>query len=166
MKTARAHLNFSEIAKLPAPAQQAILYEAVNQIRLGAMPLPRYTRVHPEAALTGAQIATLEQYLHPFAAAAPPPAAAQPGPAPAPATPTTVQNEPNGMAFLPDYKNWKPISTTDRGDNHTMRVILGNDIAIKAVADKKIQPLARRRHRLRQGRLAAGPRRARHHPPR
>jgi hypothetical protein len=144
VKTARAHLNFSEIAKLPAPAQQAMLYEAVNQIRLGAMPLPRYTRVHPEAALTDAQIATLEQYLHPFDAAAPPPATAQPAAAPTPApatpTPTTVQNEPNGMAFLPDYKNWRPISSTDRGDNHSMRVILGNDIAIKAIADKNIQP--------------------------
>jgi Haem-binding domain/Cytochrome P460 len=144
VKSGRAHLNFSEIARLPAPAQQAMLYESVNQIRLGAMPMPRYTRIHPHAALTDAQIATLEQYLHPFAAAstAPPAAPTQPAvaPAPTPTTPRPVQNEPNGMAFLPDYKNWKPISTTERGDNHTMRVILGNDIAIKAIADKNIQP--------------------------
>jgi hypothetical protein len=145
VKSGRAHLNFSEIAKLPAPAQEAMLYESINQIRLGAMPMPRYTRMHPEAALTSQQIATLEAYLHPFAAVAPPPssmrpAAAAASPAASPATPTTVQNEPNGMAFLPDYKNWKPISSTDRGDNHTLRVILGNNIAIKAIAEKNIQP--------------------------
>jgi Haem-binding domain/Cytochrome P460 len=143
VKTARAHLNFSEIGKLPPAAQKGMLYEAVNQIALGAMPLPRYVHVHPEAAITPAQLATLKEYLQPFAP--------QPSPAPAPQVavtpespptgpPSPVENEPNGLAFLPDYKNWKPISSTDRGDNHTMRVILGNDIAIQAIADKKIQP--------------------------
>jgi hypothetical protein len=143
VKTARAHLNFSEIGKLPPAAQKATLYEAVNQIALGAMPLPRYVHVHPDAAITPAQLATLKDYLQPFA---PQP---QPAPAPQAATspepqptgpPSPVQNEPNGLAFLPDYKNWRPISSTDRGDNHTMRVILGNDIAVKAIADKNIQP--------------------------
>jgi hypothetical protein len=143
VKTARTHLNFSEIGKLPPAAQKGMLYEAVNQIALGAMPLPRYLHVHPDAAITPAQLATLKDYLQPFAP--------QPAPAPEPQAaaapelqptgpPSPVENEPNGLAFLPDYKNWKPISSTDRGDNHTMRVILGNDIALRAIADKKIQP--------------------------
>jgi hypothetical protein len=143
VKTARTHLNFSEIGKLPPAAQKGMLYEAVNQIALGAMPLPRYLHVHPDAAITPAQLATLKDYLQPFAP--------QPAPAPEPQAaaapelqptgpPSPVENEPNGHAFLPDYKNWKPISSTDRGDNHTMRVILGNDIALRAIADKKIQP--------------------------
>ena len=144
VKDARAHLNFSEIGKLPPAAQKGMLYEAVNQIALGAMPLPRYVHVHPEAAITPAQLATLKNYLQPF----PPPATPTPAPAsqaaaaePQPAAPPSpVENEPNGLAFNPDYKNWKPISSTDRGDNHTMREILGNDIALKAIADKKIQP--------------------------
>ena len=51
-----------------------------------------------------------------------------------------VEPEPNGVAFLPDYKNWKAISSTDRYDNHTMRVILGNDVAVKAIADGHINP--------------------------
>ena len=42
--------------------------------------------------------------------------------------------------LLPDYKNWKAISSTDRFDNHTMREILGNDVAVKAIADGHINP--------------------------
>jgi hypothetical protein len=148
VNTARSHLNFSELGKLPPAVQRGLLYEAVNQVRLGAMPLPRYRQVHPGATLTPAQLATLEQYLQPFAPTPAPlpaptlqPAAAraQQGSA-VPAPLQTVANEPNGFAFLPDYKNWKPISTTDRGDNDSLRLILGNDIAVKAIADKNIQP--------------------------
>ena len=46
----------------------------------------------------------------------------------------------NGLAFLPDYKNWKAISSTDRFDNQTMRVILGNEVAIQAIAANRINP--------------------------
>jgi hypothetical protein len=38
--------------------------------------------------------------------------------------PLQVQAASNGIAFLPDYKNWKSISSTDRVDNQTLRVIL------------------------------------------
>jgi hypothetical protein len=31
---------------------------------------------------------------------------------------------PNGISFILAYKNWKAISSTERFDNHTMRVIL------------------------------------------
>ena len=51
-----------------------------------------------------------------------------------------VKPEFNGVEFIPDYKNWKVISSTDRFDNHTMREILGNDVAIKAIADNHINP--------------------------
>lgn len=146
VKEARAHLNFSEIGKLPPAQQKGILYEAVNQIQVGAMPLPSYRRVHPEAAVTEAQLAVLRQYLNP------------PVPAPAASADTSaadtqydawmhagntrpeVKPEPNGVAFLPDYRNWKVISSTDRFDNHTMREILGNDVAIKAIAEHHINP--------------------------
>jgi len=64
--TARAHLNFSEIGKLPPEQQRAMLFEAVNQIRLGAMPLPSYLKVHPHAALSSSDLATLKAYLAPF----------------------------------------------------------------------------------------------------
>jgi hypothetical protein len=41
--TAREHLNFSTIGAKPAAAQRATLFEAVNMIQLGAMPLPQFT---------------------------------------------------------------------------------------------------------------------------
>ena len=46
----------------------------------------------------------------------------------------------NGIEFIPDYKNWKPISTTERFDNGTMRVIFGNAVAVKAINDHQINP--------------------------
>ncbi len=150
VNSARKHLNFSEIGKLPAAQQKAALYEAVLQIQLGAMPLPSYERLHPESAVTPQQLAVLKQYL-----------------APTPSEPATdaqlaaaddeyqkwisqgnaaqyatqiVASAPNGIAFLPDYKNWKAISTTDRFDNHSIRVILANDVAVKAIAENHIHP--------------------------
>ena len=47
--TAREHLNFSTLGSKPAAAQKATLYEAVNMIQLGAMPLPSFKKLHPEA---------------------------------------------------------------------------------------------------------------------
>jgi hypothetical protein len=51
-----------------------------------------------------------------------------------------VQPEPNGFPFDPTFESWKPISTTDRGDNNTFRFILGNDVAVKAAQTGNISP--------------------------
>ncbi len=114
VKEARKHLNFSEIGKLPAAQQQGFLFEAVNMIQLGAMPLPSYLKVHPNAAVTPEQLAVLRNYL------------SAPTPAPDPVkvtesvsaadaqygkwveaseTALDVKPELNGLAFMPDYKN-------------------------------------------------------------
>jgi hypothetical protein len=147
VKEARAHLNFSEIGKLPAPQQKAALYEAVNMIQLGAMPLPSYLRVHPGAAVSAENLKVLRDYLNPpapaGAAAAVDTSAADTqykGWIAASNQTLTVKASPNGIEFLPDYKNWKTISSTDRYDNHTMREILGNDVAVKAIAENHINP--------------------------
>ncbi len=66
VKTARAHLNFSELGKLTAAARRATLYEAVNMIRFGAMPLASYRRAHPQAVITPEQLSVLEEYLQPL----------------------------------------------------------------------------------------------------
>ena len=146
VKEGRAHLNFSEIGAQPAGQQKGALFESVSQIEIGAMPLPAYERVHPESVIRPEQLAALKSYLAP--------APLQPsteaeisaadaqyekwiqasGPAPA------VSPAPNGLAFQPDYKNWKPISSTERFDNHTIRQILGNDIALRAIAENHINP--------------------------
>jgi Haem-binding domain/Cytochrome P460 len=144
---ARKRLNFSELGPQPKARQRAILFEAVNQIQMGAMPLPRYIRLHPEAAVTPAQLAVLRDYL------LSPAPSARAGEADADSAdaqyrqwidavdkPIQVQDASNGIAFLPDYKNWTAISSTDRIDTATLRIIFGNDVAIKAIEDDRINP--------------------------
>src|SRR3984885_10857969 len=64
--TAREHLNFSTLASKPTAVQKAMLYEAVNMIQLGAMPLPSFLKLHPEAKVTPEELSTLKQYLAPW----------------------------------------------------------------------------------------------------
>jgi hypothetical protein len=141
--TAREHLNFSTLGSKPAAAQKATLYEAVTMIQLGAMPLPRFVRLHPEAKVTPEELATLKAYLSPWASASSQPGnAAEVGPtvAPAPISLAMVQPELNGFSFDSTFESWKPISFTDRGDNNTFRFILGNDVAVKAARAGNIRP--------------------------
>ena len=154
---ARHHVNFSEIGKLPAAQQSATLYEAVFQASSGAMPLPAYTRFHPDAKISAPDIEVLKQYLHPEletplrvttaqeTAAADAQydkwiqsGAATSGTATSSNAPAALA--PNGIAFPADYKNWRPISSTERFDNHTIRQILANDIAVRAIAENHIAP--------------------------
>jgi hypothetical protein len=144
--TAREHLNFSTLGAKPAAAQKATLYEAVNMIQLGAMPLPAFVKLHPEARVTPEDLATLKANLSPWTPAftysigVPPSNDAKTSGVPAPVPLASVQQEFNGFPFDPDFENWKLISTTDRGDNNTFRFILGNDIAIKAAQSGNISP--------------------------
>jgi|HubBroStandDraft_1064217.scaffolds.fasta_scaffold00096_25 hypothetical protein len=150
VREGRKHLNFSEIGKLPAAQQQATLFEAVSQIELGAMPLPAYKQVHPESVITREQLAVLKNYLTP--PSQPAATAAEIADADAQydqwihsgsisgSVAQGVAPAPNGVAFLSEYKDWKAISSTDRFDNRTMRVILGNDVAVQAIANNHINP--------------------------
>jgi hypothetical protein len=143
--TAREHLNFSTLGSQPAAMQKATLYEAVNMIQLGAMPLPKFVKLHPEAKVTPDELGTLKAYLAPWMPPPNPMASAQPSSggkidAPTPVSLTIVQPELNGFPFDPNFESWKPISTTDRGDNNTFRFILGNDVAVKAAQTGNISP--------------------------
>jgi Haem-binding domain/Cytochrome P460 len=158
VKHGRRHMNFSDFGEMAPDKQKAFLYESVNQIQLGAMPPSNYLLVHPDATVTPAQLDTLRNYLHPTEVKAPGPeeerdhekareiagleaeSQYQKWLATGDALATNVALAPNGLAFFPDYKNWKPISTTDRFDNDTFRVILGNDVAQRAIAENKIHP--------------------------
>ena len=64
--TAREHLNFSTLGAKPAAAQKATLYEAVNMVQLGAMPLPQFLWLHPDARVTPQELNTLKAYLAPW----------------------------------------------------------------------------------------------------
>lgn len=137
--TARQHLNFSTLGAKPSAAQRATLFEAVNMIQLGAMPLPQFVQLHPEAKVTPEELAVLKNYLAPWGPLTALPAAA-PGENPVRVNLAAVQPEWNGVAFDSAFENWSLISVTDRGDNNTFRFILGNDIAMKAVASGNISP--------------------------
>jgi mono/diheme cytochrome c family protein len=144
--TAREHLDFSTLGAKPPAVQKATLYEAVNMIQLGAMPLPAFVKLHPEAKVTPEDLATLKAYLSPwtpaltYSGSLPESNDAKTSGVPAPVSLASVQQEFNGFPFDPDFENWKSISTTDRGDNNTFRFILGNDIAIKAAQSGNISP--------------------------
>ncbi len=56
------------------------------------------------------------------------------------ASPSTVAPAPNGIAFPADYPDWQVVSISHRVDNKTMRVILGNDVAITAARQGRTNP--------------------------
>jgi mono/diheme cytochrome c family protein len=140
--TARGHLNFSTLGAKPAAAQKGTLYEAVNMVQLGAMPLPKFLKLHPQARVTPEELASLKAYLAPWTPALQPSPSAQPsGPETgARVVLTKVQPELNGLAFDPTFESWMPLSTTDRGDNNSFRFILGNNVAVKAAQTGDISP--------------------------
>src|ERR1700735_1819446 len=140
--SAREHLNFSTLGLKPAAAQKATLYEAVNMIQLGAMPLPQFTALHPDARVTPEELSLLKTYLAPWSSEGSTGTGGSSLTAEAPLKSdlAAVPAEFNGVAFQPQFENWKPISFTDRGDNNTLRIILGNDIAVKAAQSGNISP--------------------------
>lgn len=51
-----------------------------------------------------------------------------------------VAPAPNGVAMPEGYKNWRLIAPSHRTDNNTIRVVLGNDVAIQAARSGKTNP--------------------------
>ena len=47
---------------------------------------------------------------------------------------------PNGLEIPADYSSWQVISVSHRLDHHSMRAILGNDIAVAAARSGQINP--------------------------
>ena len=149
IKKGKEGLNFSEWDQRAPPAQNAKLWEAFNQINLKAMPLKSYELLHPEAKLSENDIRILKNYVTSLAPKQKPDTAKVSAyykqlqqintihtAAPKASVPTAL----NGISYIPDYKNWKPISSTERLDNGTMRIIFGNDIAVKATKDHNTNP--------------------------
>ncbi len=146
VKRARKHLNFSELGGQSPAKQRAALFQAVNFVKEGVMPLRSYARVHPDAVVTPAQLAILQDYLLPKEPVLRLESAVKAADGEYRKwmsdfdRPVRVMASPNGIAFPPEYKDWKIVDSTSRFDANTLRVILGNDIAIKAIADNNINP--------------------------
>ena len=143
----RKGLNFSTWNQLSPADQKAKLWESVNQVRLGAMPLNSYVLAHPKAKLSPDDIKVLKEYIWNLRINNKPEdtskikelknqSEAIKKTETTVVTPKTI----NGIAYIADYKNWDVVSTTQRVDNGTMRIIFGNDIAVKAIKNKQISP--------------------------
>lgn len=147
IKEGRKALDFSNWDKLPDPKKNATIYFAVNAILSGEMPLASYTALHPSAKLNAAQIEVLKNYALTLAPkkefdSSKISALEKQFEDRLHTNKTSVNVKPalNGIAYIPDYRNWKAISTTDRFDNGTMRIIFGNDIAVKAIENHQTNP--------------------------
>jgi len=51
-----------------------------------------------------------------------------------------VPSAPNGITLPEKYKDWRVIASSSRIDNNTLRVILGNDIAVAAARNGNTNP--------------------------
>ncbi|MGD2136949.1 MAG: cytochrome P460 family protein [Gammaproteobacteria bacterium] len=51
-----------------------------------------------------------------------------------------VAAAPNGIELPQGYRDWRVIGTSHREDNHTLRVILGNDKAVEAARSGNVNP--------------------------
>ena len=147
IKEGREALDFSKWDSWPKPQQNATIFYAINKVLSGEMPIPSYATVHYSTKLNDDQIKVLKNYALSIS---------QRKTSDVPKTKTVeihfneiidnslktkeVKASPNGLTYFPNYRNWKAISTTDRFDNGTMRIIYGNDIAVKAIQQNKINP--------------------------
>jgi len=51
-----------------------------------------------------------------------------------------VEQAPNGITLPEGYKDWRIISQSHRIDNNSLRIILGNDIAVTAARSENTNP--------------------------
>lgn len=146
VNTGRERLNFSEWNKLTAAEQKTKIWEAINHASLGAMPLSDYTFIHPSAKLSVSDQAILKNYLMSLVNKKPSDksnissASAQYRLWIHNTEPDSLPVALNGIRYDPEYKNWQSLSTSDRFESGTMRVIFGNSVAIKAVKENHTRP--------------------------
>jgi Haem-binding domain/Cytochrome P460 len=147
VREGRKLVNFSQWDSLSKDEQKVLLFESLNQMQFRTMPLEQYAFIHPSSKLGAGDIRLFQTYLKTLIS---------------PYLPDSVKikrwkeqyaswrsgfsnNQKiapslNGIVFDPNYKNWVAISSTERFDNGTMRVIVGNEIAIKAVRAHHTNP--------------------------
>ncbi|RUT68606.1 cytochrome P460 [Flavobacterium cupreum] len=146
---ARKVLNFSDWDNLNKQKQNSLLFYAFNKILSGEMPLKSYTALHPSARLDDRSIAILKNYVSSKAVR-------KIKPEISPLTSaadqdniilhktitdyTKVKPALNKISYIPDFRNWKAVSTSDRFDNGSMRIIFGNSVAVKAIEENQTNP--------------------------
>lgn len=142
VKRAREVLNFSEW-NYSAGEHQGKMYAILNMMQSGKMPLHEYTLLHPSAKITTQDIETIRKYTLSLSSIAPPKKEEKDSHQNIEIsknnTPSKFPTSPNGVQYTDDYKNWKVISMSTLFDN-SIRVIYGNDIAVKAIETENFHP--------------------------
>ncbi|MGK4790807.1 cytochrome P460 family protein [Elizabethkingia anophelis] len=140
----RQAMDFSKWDSLAPAVQNAKLYYSLNKILADEMPLPSYVIFHKKAKLSSKDIEILKKFLKtrtprkPFDSIQIHRANQQFSDFIQKKQP--VQAAPNGIEYISEYRNWKVISISDRFDNGSLRMIYGNDIAVKAIQSHTINP--------------------------
>ncbi|WP_294964499.1 heme-binding domain-containing protein [uncultured Flavobacterium sp.] len=131
----RKALNFSDWEKLEKPKKNAVLFYAFNKMLSGEMPLKSYTALHPSAKLDNRSIIVLKNYLATIAMRKPnqeilPAAASKDEEKVIPdkklADYAQVKPTLNNISYIPDFRNWKAVSISDRFHNGNIAIIYGN----------------------------------------
>lgn len=141
VKRAKEVLNFSEWNYSPAE-HQGKMYAILNMMQSGKMPLHEYTLLHPSAKITTKEIETVRKYtlsLSSLNSGKKEKDSHQQIETSQSSAPVQFPVSPNGVKYTDDFKNWKVISMSTLFD-HSIRVIYGNDIAVKAVEAENFHP--------------------------
>jgi len=147
VEEARKRFNFSEWDSIPGGEKETRLWHIVNMVDAGRMPLKSYMTFHPSARVTEKELTILKNYVtqlsernHAVGDTFEIKKAVVRVVKTKPENAHDVPESLNGIRYFEDYKNWKVISSTNRFDNGTMRLIYGNDITVKAIEENKINP--------------------------
>jgi len=150
IKRAREVMNFSEWDKLSDAEKKGKFYAIFNMVRAEKMPLPSYVLTHPVSKLSENEIETIKQFalslsekdafipLHTVTDTTRAFRTQQTF-APQRAAIAEVPVSPNGIIYNAEFKSWKVIGMSTLIDN-SIRIIYGNDIAVKAIAEENFHP--------------------------
>lgn len=145
----REKINFSEWDQYSEKEQITILFNMLTKVKKDIMPPEDYLFVHPSSKLTDSQKEELETYIKGLDNIAGYSNNMDDQKRYEKAYQNWEENKekekkieksPNGIPFPEDYRKWKVVSSSYRLDHHTLRVILGNDLAIEAIDNNETNP--------------------------
>jgi len=145
----RSKLNFSEWDKYSKKEKRTILYNIFTKVKNSTMPPRGYSFIHPEAKISNSEFIAIEDYIKELDKDS--------GIVNSKKNQMglekdytrssnnqnkkkTIQDAPNGIGFPDDYRTWQVVSNSFRKDHNSLRIILGNDIAIKAINENNTNP--------------------------
>jgi len=150
VKKGRKVLNFSNWDSLSKGQQLGKLYESLNQIEYDVMPLSQYTAFHHRGRVSPEEVALLRQYLLSQTPRVAPDTAKQRASVEqyekwilsAVGSRGPIADEYNGVGYsdLAGFRDWTAVSTTERYDNGTFRLILGNAVVERAIREGHTNP--------------------------